>query len=61
MKIKAVSNFRDKNTNILYKTGQELEVTQKRFLEINGTVYGVLAEEIKEEKEHVVNKRATKK
>jgi hypothetical protein len=49
MKAQVVKEFRDKNTKELQKVGTEIEVTKKRFEEINSTAFGVLIEEIKKE------------
>lgn len=49
MKVKAVQKFRDKYTKDVYEPGQVLEVTKKRFEEMNSTKHGVFVEEIKEE------------
>ena len=46
MKVKVVRNFRDKYTKKLYKAGEELEITQERYEEINSTVHGILVKEI---------------
>ena len=56
MKVKVINLFRDKYTNLLHEPGQELEITDKRFEEINSTSYGIFVEEIKETK-----KKTTKK
>lgn len=50
MKAKVVKKYRDKNTNLLQEKGTEVEVTQKRFDEINSTVFGDFLEEIKVKK-----------
>lgn len=42
--------FRDKRTKKIYKKGDILDVPKKRFEEINSTSFGILVEEIKEEK-----------
>lgn len=43
-----IRDFRDKTTGLLYKKEAELELTNKRFEEINSTSYGIFVEEIKE-------------
>jgi hypothetical protein len=45
MKAIVVKSFRDKHTKALHKPGEEIEVSKKRFAEINSTPYGVLVEE----------------
>lgn len=50
MKVKVLRTFRDKDTNSLHKKGTEIEVTQKRYEEINSSSFGILVEEIKEKK-----------
>lgn len=55
MRAKVLQRFIDKNTNALQEIGEEIEVTQKRFEEINSTVYGIFLEEVK------VKKKTTKK
>jgi len=42
--------FVDKTTGVLLNVNDKLEVTKKRFEEINNAGYGVLLEEIKETK-----------
>jgi hypothetical protein len=42
MKVKVIKPFRDKHTKVVYKTGQEIEVTDDRFKEINSTKAGEL-------------------
>jgi len=59
MKIKAIRKFRDKKTNKVYQAGEELEVNQTRFREINSTKWGKLAEEVKEVKKKEVKKKET--
>ena len=45
-----MKRYKDKDTNLLQEVGTEVEVTQKRFDEINSTVFGVFLEEIKVQK-----------
>ncbi|NYB73859.1 hypothetical protein HZF24_06865 [Sedimentibacter hydroxybenzoicus DSM 7310] len=54
MRVKVIRTFRDKETQSLHKKGTEIDVTKKRFEEINSTAFGVLVEE-------VVEKKSTKK
>ncbi|MCC5465547.1 hypothetical protein [Pelosinus baikalensis] len=46
MKYMVSNTFRDKRNGKIYKQGQEIELTKKRFEEINSTASGVLVEEI---------------
>ena len=48
MKVKVLRTFRDKDTDILHGKGKEIEVTKKRYEEINSTSFGLLGEEIAE-------------
>ncbi len=50
MKVRVLKTFRDKDTNILHRKGKEIEITKKRYEEINSTSFGVLVEEIVEKK-----------
>ena len=50
MKVKVLRTFRDKDTNTLHRKGKEIEITKKRFEEINSTSLGIFVEEIKEKK-----------
>lgn len=50
MKAKAIVKFRDLKEKKLRQIGEEFEVSKERFKEINSTKYGVLVEEVKEEK-----------
>lgn len=54
MKVKVLRTFRDKDTSTLHRKGKEMEVTKKRYEEINSTSFGILVEEI-------VEKKSTKK
>ena len=51
MKAKVIKRYRDKNTKRIYKPGEVVDVSKKRFVEINSTKYGVFLEEIIEQKE----------
>lgn len=42
MKVKVIKPFRDKHTKVVYVKGQEIEVTDDRFKEINSTKVGEL-------------------
>lgn len=44
MKVTVIKVFRDKNTDTVYQVGEELELTKKRFEEINSTSHGVFVE-----------------
>lgn len=48
MKAKVLKKFIDKETKDHYKINQELDITKKRFNEMNSTKHGILVEEIKE-------------
>ncbi|WP_163215754.1 hypothetical protein [Clostridium thermarum] len=50
MRVKVLRTFRDKETKTLHRKGKEIEITKKRFEEVNSTAFGVLVEEIKEKK-----------
>ncbi|CAI3193117.1 hypothetical protein [Clostridium neonatale] len=52
MRVKVLQNFNDGKKNCLCITGQIIEVTKKRYEEINSTSNGPLVEEIKEEKKN---------
>ncbi|MBU5425010.1 hypothetical protein KQI41_01190 [Tissierella pigra] len=54
MKVRVLKTFRDKDTNILHRKGKGIEITKKRYEEINSTSFGILVEEI-------VEKKSTKK
>lgn len=51
MKAKVIKRYRDKNTKRTHKPGEVVDVSKKRFDEINSTKYGVFLEEIIEQKE----------
>lgn len=55
MKAKVIANFKDKHTKALHKIGETIEITDKRFEEINSTAYGIFVEKLP------VKKPATKK
>jgi vacuolar-type H+-ATPase subunit F/Vma7 len=42
MRVKVIKPFRDKHTKVVYVKGQEIEVTDDRFKEINSTKVGEL-------------------
>ena len=46
MKSTVINIFRDKNTDTVHQVGEELELTKKRFDEINSTSFGVFVEEL---------------
>lgn len=50
MKVKVIKPFSDKYTKVIYQKGQEIEVSDERYDEINSTAHGVLVEEIKTQK-----------
>lgn len=47
MKVKVMKRFIDKDTNLLQEIDTEIEVTKKRYEEINSTSFGVFLEEVK--------------
>lgn len=51
MKAKVINVFRDKNTDTVHQVGEELELTKKRFEEINSTAFGLFVERIETTKE----------
>lgn len=57
MRVKVLKAFIDKKTKTLHRKGTEIEVTKRRFEEINSTAFGVLVEEIKEEKPETPRKK----
>ena len=48
MKAKVIKAYRDKLTKRIHKPGEEVELTKKRFEEINSTKHGAFLEEIAE-------------
>jgi hypothetical protein len=50
LKVKAIKQFIDLKENVRRKPGEEFEVTQARFKEINSTKHGVLVEKVEEPK-----------
>lgn len=59
MKVKVIVPFKDKNTKIVYKKGQELEITNERYEELISAASGPFVEAVVEPKEPT--KPATKK
>jgi len=59
MKVRVIRPFRDKHTNEIRRKGQEIEVTKKRFEEINSAAFGPFVEAVVEPEEPT--KPATKK
>lgn len=51
MKAKVIDTFRDKYTKENYKKGQVIEVSKRRFEEMNSTAFGVLVEAVSEKPE----------
>lgn len=47
MRATVVQAYRDKNTNLFYAKGTEIEITKKRFGEVNSTSLGVFVEVVK--------------
>lgn len=50
MRVKVLRTFKDKHTDTLNKINAEIEVTEKRFKEINSTRLGVFVEAIETDK-----------
>ncbi|CRZ34594.1 hypothetical protein DFR55_101360 [Herbinix hemicellulosilytica] len=46
MKVNVIKPFRDKHTKVVYQKGQEIEVTNERYEEINSTAHGVLVKPV---------------
>ncbi len=44
MKAKVIMPFKDKNTKEIYQSGQEIEVTKKRFEELTSAAQGPFLE-----------------
>ena len=42
-----MKRYRDRDTNLIHEIGEEIEVTKKRYEEINSTSFGVFLEEVK--------------
>lgn len=61
MKVKVIKPFRDKHSKTIHKKGQEIEVTQERYEEINSAALGPFVEKITEAKTDEQKKTATKK
>ena len=49
MKVKVIKQFRNKYSKKIHKVGDILDISDKRFKEMNSTKHGDLVEEIKEE------------
>lgn len=49
VKAKVLRTFRNKYSKGLHKAGETVEVSKKRFKEINASKHGQLIEEVKEE------------
>jgi len=47
VKVKVIKPFSDKYTKVIYQKGQEIEVSNERYEELNSTAHGVLVEEVK--------------
>jgi hypothetical protein len=50
LKVKVLRTFRNKYSKKIHKKGDILDISKKRFEEINSTSFGILVEEIKEKK-----------
>jgi hypothetical protein len=51
MKVKVTRSFTDKHTKVKYAKGDVIDVTLKRFNEINDGPHGELVEKVKKEGE----------
>lgn len=51
MKAKVIQQYKDKKTKVSHKIGEEINVSNERFEEINSTSHGTFLEEILELKE----------
>lgn len=49
MKVKVLKMYKDKNTKILHKADEEIEITEERYKELITSPLGVFVAEIKEE------------
>lgn len=56
MKAIAKRTYVNKNSKALVKEGETVEVTQKRFKEINEAGFGILLEEVKNEDDQKTKK-----
>lgn len=59
MKVKVLEDFIDKNSKVLYRINQEIEVNEERFKEINSTRHGILVKATEEKTK--TNKKNSKK
>jgi len=50
LKVKVLKTFRNKYSKKIHKKGDILDISEKRFKEINSTKYGGLVEKLKEPK-----------
>lgn len=51
MKAKVIKSFKDKGKGTVYQVDEIITVNKKRYEEINSTAFGILIEEVKEQKE----------
>lgn len=51
MKVRIIKPFRDKYTKVVYMNGQELEITNERYEEINSAALGPFVEPVDGDKE----------
>ena len=61
MKVKVKKAYRDKHTKEFRGIGETVEVSQKRFEQINSTAFGIFLEEIPEAENTGQTKTETKK
>jgi len=50
MNVLVAKDYKDKKTKALIKKGSSIELSEKRFKEINSAGHGILVEEIENEK-----------
>lgn len=56
MKVRIIKPFRDKYTKVVYMNGQEIEVTNERYEEINSAALGPFVERSEQKKSDVAKK-----
>lgn len=50
MKVRVIKPFKDKHTKVIYRIGQEIEVTQERLEEINSAALGPFVEAMEQDR-----------
>lgn len=56
MKVRVIKPFRDKYTKVVYAKGQEIDVTEERFEEINSAALGPFVKSVGESEKKPVEK-----